>query len=186
MMRRFFHLDQWTTGIRHLAELGIHNVAQIQHQLPVVLVVFVPQHAGQGRRADRTKLHRTVGQALRHLPQRRVFQRPAAKLVFHHAGLVRLLHFPQDMPRLDVVPAHPAARRVTMALDAGEALDRVEEPGFATDREIEAAVTVGDDVEPRRLLRIDDRGDGVEVLFAEQRFAECRLERTTIQTEIEP
>ena len=73
-----------------------------------------------------------------------------------------------------------------MTLDAGKALDRVEEPGFSSNREIEAAVAVSDDVESRRLLRVDDRGDRVEILLAKQRLAECRLERTTIQAEIEP
>ena len=94
MMWWFFHLDQRTAGIRHLAEFRIHDVAQIQHHLPVVRVVFVPQHAGERRRADRTELHGAVGQTLRHLPQRSVFQRSAAKLVFHHAGLICLLHLP--------------------------------------------------------------------------------------------
>ena len=62
-----------------------------------------------------------------------------------------------------------------MALDAADALDRIEEPRFAADREIEPAVAVGDDVEARGFLRVDDRGDRVEILFAEQRFAQRRL-----------
>ena len=64
-----------------------------------------------------------------------------------------------------------------MALDAGDALDRIEEPGLAADREIEAAVAVGDDIEAGGLLLGDDAGDGVEVLLAEQRIAQRRLER---------
>ena len=64
-----------------------------------------------------------------------------------------------------------------MAVDAAQPLDRIEEPGLAADREVEAAVAVGHDVEPGGLLRIDDRGDRVEILLAEQRVAQRRLER---------
>ena len=73
-----------------------------------------------------------------------------------------------------------------MAVDAAEALDRIEEPGFSTDREIEPAVAVGDDIEARGFLRVDDRGHGVEVLLAEQRFAEGGLERTPAEADVEP
>ncbi len=73
-----------------------------------------------------------------------------------------------------------------MAADAAETLDRVEKPRLAADREIEAAVAVGDDVETGRLLRVDDRGDGVEVLLAKQRVAECGLERAAGKAGIEP
>ena len=62
-----------------------------------------------------------------------------------------------------------------MAVDAAQPLDRVEEPRLAADREIEAAVAVGDDVEPGGLLGVDDGGDGVEILLAEQRVAHRRL-----------
>ena len=185
-MRRLLHLDQRTAGSGHLAELGVHDVAQVEDQLPVVRVVFVPQHAGERRRADRAEFHRLVGQPLRDLPQRGVFQRPARQLLLHDAGLIRLLHFPQDLAGPQAVPAHPAARRVAMAVDAAEALDRIEEPGFAADREIEPAVAVGDDVQPGGFLRVDHRGDGVEVLFAEQRIAQRRLERSAVQAEVEP
>ena len=73
-----------------------------------------------------------------------------------------------------------------MAVDAAEPLDRVEEPRLAADREVEAAVAVGDDVEPGGLLRIDDRGDRVEVLLAKQRVAERRLERPPAKARVEP
>jgi hypothetical protein len=54
-----------------------------------------------------------------------------------------------------------------VAGDAAEPFDRIEEPGFAADREVEAAVAVGDDVEPCGLLRIDHRSDRIEILLAE-------------------
>ena len=73
-----------------------------------------------------------------------------------------------------------------MAADAAEALDRIEEPRLAADRQVEAAVAVGHDVEPGSLLRIDDRRDGVEVLLAEQRVAERRLERPPGKARVEP
>ena len=73
-----------------------------------------------------------------------------------------------------------------MAAHPAETFDRIEEPRFAADSEVEAAVAVGDDVEPRRLLRIDDRGDRVEILLAEQRIAERRLERPPAEARVEP
>ena len=106
---------------------------------------------------------------------------PRLEFALDHPRLIRLLHLPQDLARTQSVPAHPAARGIAMALDAGDALDRIEEPRFAPDREIEPAVAVGDDVEARRLLRIDDRRDRIEVLLAEHRFAERRFERTAVQ-----
>ena len=111
---------------------------------------------------------------------------PRVSLSLHHAGLIGLLHLPQDLARAQAVPAHPAARGVAMAVDAAEALDRIEEPRLAADREVEPAVAVGDDVEPGRLLRIDDRGDRIEILLAKQRFAERRLERPAVQAAVEP
>ena len=63
-----------------------------------------------------------------------------------------------------------------MACDAAETLDRIEEPRFAADREIEAAVAVGHDVEPGGFLFSDDARDRIEVLLAEQGVAERGLE----------
>jgi hypothetical protein len=73
-----------------------------------------------------------------------------------------------------------------VALNAAEALDRVEEPRFAADREVEAAVAVGHDVEAGGLLRVDDRRDGIEALLAKQRIAHRRLERPPAETRIVP
>src|SRR6185437_8707225 len=78
------------------------------------------------------------------------------------------------------------ARCVAMAFDAGDALDGIEEPRLAADGEIESAVAVGDDVEARGFLRVDDRRYRIEILFAEQRLTQRRLERSAIQAEIEP
>src|SRR5215475_10532727 len=132
------------------------------------MVMLVPQHAGDARAADRAELDRLVGKPLRYLPDRGVFERAAAQFFGDDAGLIRLLHFPEDLAGAQPVPPHPAARGVAVAVHTAKPLDRVEKPGFAADREIKAAVAVGDDVETRGLLRVDDRGDGVEILLAEQ------------------
>ena len=73
-----------------------------------------------------------------------------------------------------------------MSLDAPEPLDGVEEPGLATHRQVEAAVAVRDDVEPRRFLGIDDGGHRVEILLAEHRVAERGLERPAGQVRVVP
>src|SRR5437016_14072434 len=65
-------------------------------------------------------------------------------------------------------------------------LDRVKKPRLAADGEVEAAVAVGHDVEAGGLLRIDDARDGVEVLLAEHRITERRLEGASIQALVEP
>src|ERR1700680_198518 len=90
------------------------------------------------------------------------------------------------MAGFEAVAAHPAPGGVAVAVNAAEPLDRIEEPRLAADREVEAAVAVGDDVEPGSLLRIDDRGDRIEILLAKQRVAECRLERPSGEARIEP
>ena len=94
--------------------------------------------------------------------------------------------FPKDFAGPQVLTTHPATRRIAMAHDAGDALDGIKEPRLPTDGEVEAAVTVGDDVETCGFLRVDDRCHRVEILFAEQRLAQRRLERSTIEAEIEP
>src|SRR5258707_11592782 len=104
------------------------------------MIVLVPQHAGEARRADRPELHRPVGETLRHLPERGVFERAAGQFVGDDTRLIGLLHLPQDLAGPEAMALHPAARGVAVAGDAAEPLDRVEEPGFAADREIEAAV----------------------------------------------
>ena len=169
-----------------LAELRVHDVAEVVDELLVVAVVLVPEHARERGGADRAELQRLVGQALRRLPERGVLQRPAGQLVLDHAGLVGLLHLPEDVPGTQAVPLHPAARGVAVALDAAEPLDRIEEPGLAADGQIEPAVAVGHDVEPGGLLRVDHAGDRVQVLLAEERVAQRRLERPPAQALVEP
>jgi len=71
-------------------------------------------------------------------------------------------------------------------MNAAEPLDRIEEPRLAADGEVEAAVAIGDDVEPGSLLRIDDRRDRVEILLAKQRVSERRLERPAGKARVEP
>ena len=46
---------------------------------------------------DRAELDRAVAEALRDLPQCRVFERAPAELVFDDRRLIGLLHFPQDL-----------------------------------------------------------------------------------------
>ena len=73
-----------------------------------------------------------------------------------------------------------------MAVDATQSLDWVEEPGFTADGEVETGVAIGDDVQTRRLLRVDHGGDGVDVLFAKQRVAHRGLERFSTQADVVP
>jgi hypothetical protein len=185
-MARLLDLDHRAAGRRQLLELGIHDVAQIEHERLVVVVVLVPQHAGQCRGADRAELDRLVAEALRNLPDRGVFERAAAQPVGDDARLIGFLHLPQDLAGAQPVPLHPAARGVAMAGNAAHPLDRIEKPRLAADREIEAAVAVGHDVEPGGFLRVDDRGDGIEILLAEQRIAEHLLERAALEAGVVP
>ena len=186
VMRRLLELDQRAAGGRQLLQLGVHDVAQIEDHLAVRRVVLVPQHAGEHRRTDRAELDRAVGEALGDLPQRGVFQRPAGQLVGDDRRLIGLLNLVEDAPGLDRVAPHPALRGRAVALDPAQPLDRIEEPRLAADREVEAAVAVGDDVEPGGLLGVDDRGDGVEILLAEQRVAHRRLERAAVEADVVP
>src|SRR5271165_100858 len=71
-------------------------------------------------------------------------------------------------------------------MDAAEPLNRIKEPRLAADDQVEAAVAVGDDVKSGGLLRVDDRRDGVEILLAEQRVAQCSLERPAVEAAVEP
>ena len=73
-----------------------------------------------------------------------------------------------------------------MAFDAAETFDGIEEPRLAADGEIEAAVAVGHDIEPGGFLLGDDAGDRIEILFAEQRIAQRRLERPAVEAAVEP
>jgi hypothetical protein len=186
VVRRFLDLDQRTAGVGDVAELRVHDVAEIEDHRAVVDVELVPQHRRQRRRADRAELHRPVGHPLCHFPELGIFERAARQLPAHHARLIRLLDLPQDLARAQVMAGHPAARGVAMALDPAEALDRIEEPRLAAHRQVEAAVAVGHDVEPGRFLFGDDAGDRVEVLLAEQRIAQRRPERSPVQAAVEP
>src|SRR5262249_56580935 len=122
----------------------------------------------------------------RGFPEAGVLEGSARELAADHAGLIGLLYFPEDAAGPEPVSRHPAARGMAMAFDAAEPLDRIEEPGLATDRQVEARVAVGDDVEPGRLLRVDDARDRVQILLAEDRVAERRLERSPAQALGEP
>src|SRR5262249_59227332 len=122
----------------------------------------------------------------RGFPEAGVLEGSARELAADHAGLIGLLYFPEDAAGPEPVSRHPAARGVAMAFDAAEPLDRVEEPGLAADRQVEARVAVGDDVEPGRFLGVDDARDRVQVLLAEDRVAERRLERPSAQALGEP
>src|SRR6266852_4435877 len=186
VMARLLDLDHRAAGGGQFLELGVHDVAEIEHQRVVVVVMLVPQHRGERRRADRAELDRAIGKALRHLPDRGVFERPAAEFFGDDTGLIGLLHLPKDLAGPEAVALHPAARGVAVAGNAEEALDRIEKPRLAANREVEAAVAVGDDVEPGSLLRVDHRGDGVEILLAKQGVAQHRLERTPGEVRLEP
>ncbi len=73
-----------------------------------------------------------------------------------------------------------------MAADATEAFDGIEEPRLAAHGEVETAVAVRDDIEPRGFLFGDDAGDRVEILFAEQGIAERGLEGTAGEAAVKP
>ena len=186
VVRRLLDLDQRAAGVGQLAELRVHDVAEIEDHRLVVVVELVPQHRGEGGGADGAELERPVGQALRHFPQLGVFQRAARELLAHHAGLIGLLHLPQDLAGPQAVARHPSARGVAVALDAAQPFDGIEEPRLAADGEIEAAVAVGHDIEPGGFLLGDDAGDRVEILLAEQQIAQRRLERPAGQAAVEP
>ena len=186
MVRRFLHLDQRAAGGGQVAQLRVHDVAEIEDHRLVVVVELVPKHRRQRGGADGAELHRPVRHALRDLPQRGVFQGPARELLTHHAGLIGLLHLPQYLAGAQTVARHPAPRGVAVATDAAETLDGIKEPGLAAHGQIEAAVAVGHDIEPCRLLLGDDAGDRVEILLAEQGLAERGLERSAGQAAIEP
>src|SRR5437762_12238950 len=166
-MARLLHLDDGAAGGGELPELGIHDVAEIEDERLVIVVMLVPQHRGEGRRADRAELDGLVRKALRDLPDRGVFERAARQFFGHDARLVRLLHLSEDLAGLEAVALHPAARGVAVTGDPAQALDRIEEPALAADREVEAAVAVGDDVEAGGFLRVDARRAGFEVLPGE-------------------
>src|ERR1700676_2479139 len=84
------------------------------------------------------------------------------------------------------MPAHPAAREVAVAVDTTQSFDRIEEPGFTADGEVETAISIGDDVQARCFLRVDYGRDRVDILFAKQRIAHRGFERPAIQADIVP
>src|SRR5438045_8798654 len=102
--------------------------------------MLVPQHRGEGRRADRAELDGLVRKALRDLPDRRVYERAARQFIGHDTRLARLLHLPEDLAGLEAVALHPAARGVAVSGDPAHALDRTEEPARAAARDVQTAV----------------------------------------------
>src|SRR6185503_392852 len=94
MVRRFLHLDQWTAGGRHIAQLRVHDVAEVEDHRLVVGVELVPEHRRQRWGADGTEFHWPLRHALRDLPERGVFQRTARELLAHDTGLIGFLHLP--------------------------------------------------------------------------------------------
>src|SRR5262249_51432855 len=113
-------------------------------------------------------------------------QGTAAQAFSNHRRLVRFLHFPQDAARTQVMALHPAARRVAVAGETAQPLDWIEEPRLAAHGEVEATIAVGDDVETRCLLGIDDAGDRVHVLLAKQRITQGRFEGAATEAFGEP
>jgi hypothetical protein len=63
-----------------------------------------------------------------------------------------------------------------MAKSPAQPGEWVEDPGLAPDREVEAGIAIGQDVEPGHGLLREDAGDGVEVLLAEERVPHGDLE----------
>ncbi len=143
VMRRLLDLDQRAAGIGKLAKLRVHDVAEIEDHRLVVVVEFVPQHRGQGGRADGAELERSIGQALRHFPQLGVFQGTTRELLAHDAGLIGLLDLPQNLAGTQAVPRHPTPRDIAVATDAAETFDWIEKPRLAAHGQVKAAVTVG-------------------------------------------
>src|ERR1700739_2272833 len=72
VMARLLDLDHRAADRGQLTELGVHDVTEIKHHRPVVGVMLVPQHARQGRRADRAEFYWAITETLCDLPQRGV------------------------------------------------------------------------------------------------------------------
>ena len=68
VVTRLLDLDHRAACGGQFAQLGIHDVAEVEHHRLVVGVIFVPQHAGQSRRADRAELDRAIAETLGDLP----------------------------------------------------------------------------------------------------------------------
>ncbi len=185
MMLGLLDLDDPAARRRHLAQLRVEDVGEGEDHVAVAAIVAVHQHLGQGLRGDGPELHRSRGEPLRGLEERRVLQRPAAERLAHHRGLVGLHHLVEDVPGAQRAPA-PAGRTVLRPRDAAQALDHVVEPRLAAHREIEARVAVGDQVEASQLLLAHQARHRVQVLLTEARIAQCVLEGPTAQLLGEP
>jgi hypothetical protein len=73
MMRWLLDLDQRAACTGQFAQLGVHDVAEIEDHRLVVDAEFVSQHADESGGADGAELHGTVRQTLGDLPERCIF-----------------------------------------------------------------------------------------------------------------
>src|SRR5262245_64020046 len=73
-----------------------------------------------------------------------------------------------------------------MTANSAKTLDGIEKPGLAADGQVEATVTVGDNIKPCRFLLGDDAGDGVEILLAKKRVPQGGLEGPAGKAAVEP
>src|SRR6516164_7622897 len=48
MVRRLLHLDQWAADSDQIAELRVHDVAELEDHRLVVVIELVPQHRREG------------------------------------------------------------------------------------------------------------------------------------------
>src|SRR4029450_4441575 len=113
-------------------------------ELALGRVMPVDQHLGQRLRADGAELHRPLAEALRHLEERGVVERPGRAAAPEDRRLPRLLPLVEDVARPERAPA-AGRRAIDVAGDAAQPLERIEEPRAAAHREIETRVA-GDDV----------------------------------------
>ena len=185
MVRRFLDLNDGTAGVRQLAQLLVQRRGQVHDEFVVALVVLVPQHHRQTRGADGPEFHGVAGHLLGGLPDRGKMQRAARDVVGHRRRMVGFLHFVQDVAGFDVGIVQKM-RRIAVAADAVQPLDRIEKPGSAADFQVEARIPVGEDVQTGLILFVHVAGHRVDVLLAVQRIAHCDLERPAAQALGEP
>ena len=88
---------------------------------------------------------------------------------------------PKNVPGANGEVARPAGRQVSPPFDAAQPLEWVEDPGLAPNGEVEAGITIGQNVEPGHRLLREDAGDSVEVLLTEERVAHGDLEGAGLQ-----
>ena len=106
VVARLLHLDHPAPGGRHLAQLGVEDVGDVEDQLTLRGVVPVHEHLGEDLGADRAELHRPVGEPLGRPPERGVLERAGLDPLAHDGRLVGLHDLVEDVAG----PEGPARR----------------------------------------------------------------------------